>query len=156
NDNDAAIQSWAQGLATIAEAMREKGFPRPMEVLTGRADSPVQRWTQVYRQAQERAGAGEYAETSGILAGLLNEMAGARGRGVDDLAAKVHGLLGTNAMHLGDFAASVRHTEQALRLCTTTGDREGVAIYRQNLDLAWLIEAAERQDPNALRAIALR
>ena len=83
-------------------------------------------------------------------------MAGVREPGVDDLEAKVHGLLGTNAMHLGDFAGSVRHTEQALRLCTATGDRAGVTVYTQNLELSRLIDAAEHHDPDALRTIALR
>ncbi|MBV1853795.1 hypothetical protein [Catellatospora tritici] len=116
---------------------------------------PTERWLDAYAQAQRLAAAADHAASAALLREVLTELSWAD-TVPGGLAAKVHGLAGANALHLGDYTAAVAHTEQALRLCETVGDTEGAAIYTTNLELARLAEGAGRGDPASLRAIDVR
>jgi hypothetical protein len=49
--------------------------------------------------------------------------------------AKVWGLLGLNCYRLGDVIGARTYTERALEECTAKRDREGIRIYKANLDV---------------------
>ncbi|GHJ44042.1 hypothetical protein Cs7R123_13840 [Catellatospora sp. TT07R-123] len=119
------------------------------------APEQVQRWQHALAQAQRLAAGADHAASSTLLREVLTELSWADAV-PGGLAAAVHGLAGANALHLGQYAAAVTHTEQALRLCETAGDSAGAAIYTGNLELARLAEGAGRGDPASLRAIDVR
>ncbi|MBB5872749.1 hypothetical protein F4553_006183 [Allocatelliglobosispora scoriae] len=155
-DDQQAVNAWVQALSTIAQVMDQAGYPGPMAVLTGGSANPIEQWHRAYAEAQRLAAIGEFAAGTDLLTGVLAEMSQVSGTAVDDFAPKVHGLLGSNALHTGDYAVAVAHTEFALRMCAAIGDGEGVAIYSVNLDLARLAEGAVRDDPATLRLIDVR
>jgi tetratricopeptide (TPR) repeat protein len=88
----------------------------------------------MYAEAQRLNEAGEFAASSAELHTLLASLQGTTGTGADDIQAKVFGLLGTNAIHLGIIPEALRYTEEALQRCVASGDREGVWIYTENLE----------------------
>ncbi|MDI1461618.1 hypothetical protein QEZ54_11595 [Catellatospora sp. KI3] len=119
------------------------------------APDPTERWQRAYAQAQQSAAAADHADSAALLREVLTEMSWSD-TVPGGLAAQVRGLAGVAALHLGDYAGAVAHTEQALRLCETVGDAAGAAVYTANLELARLAEGAGRGDPASLRTIDVR
>ncbi len=128
-----AVTDWANALAAIANALEALGNPGPWEVLNP-PDSGFPRWSTLFAEARELGEDAEFAASSARLRALLADMDGVTGPYVDDLAAKVYGMLGTNALHLDSLREAYEHTEEALRRCRASGDHEGVVIYTENLD----------------------
>jgi hypothetical protein len=144
-DDARTVESWVLALYTIAEVMHGLGHPQPMERLSpsGTAN-PVRRWTYMFSRAQDKHEEGEPFASTAILRDLLADMEGSRGPFAEELQTKVYGLLGANAMRLGEIPDAVRYTEQALQRCVASGDHEGEWIYTENLDTVVTADEIQR------------
>ncbi|GAA0531174.1 hypothetical protein GCM10011581_27960 [Saccharopolyspora subtropica] len=152
-----AVGTWGRTLVAIAQVLAALGHPGPMRrILPTGPENPLHRWADAYRRAQQRSELGEFAASSERLRALLADMAGASGSAVDDLRAKILGLLGTNDLKQGRLADAIRYTEQALRQCEANGDAEGVRIYTENLDAALVAKAVEDRTPAAAQLVRAR
>ena len=137
-----AVTDWANGLAAIANVMESLGNPGPWRTLNP-PDSVFERWNNLFTDARTLADDAEFAASSARLRELLTQLDGFSGPYADDLMAKAHGMLGTNALHLNSVREAYEHTEEALRRCRETGDHEGAMIYTENLDALHAVLQAE-------------
>jgi len=139
-----AVDKWIQAVATLAEVLHALGYPEPLEtIMPAGSANPINRWRYLFIRARQLSDAGDFAASSSELRTLLTDMRGSTGSGVDDIQTKVFGLLGTNAIHLGHIPEALQHTEEALRRCVAAGDREGVRIYTENLDVILVAKEVE-------------
>lgn len=130
-----AVEAYLRPLFAVAQVMEALGHPEPLQRLAPPgAQNPLARWMYRYQRAQQLSDAGDHAASSAELHALRADLDGATGSGVDDLLAKIAGLLGANAQRLGRIDEALAHTEEAFQRCRETGDLEGVWIYRENLD----------------------
>jgi len=135
-DDRQAVETYIQALVAIARVLRVLGHPEPLEmIMPDGPANPIERWKYMYLRAQQLNEAGEFAASSAELHILLADMGGTIGTGVDDIRAKVFGLLGTNALRLSVIPEALRYFEDALRLCVASGDREGMWIYAESLEI---------------------
>ena len=132
-DDQERVQAWVHGLMTTAQYFAATGEPNLLEALTGGADNPLTVWPRVYAEATRLADAGEYEVSTGLLRTILPELEGASGNVVDNIRPKAYGLLGSNALHLGDLEAAHDLTTKALADCKRAGDRQGAWTYTENL-----------------------
>lgn len=89
-------------------------------------------WTQRIADAQDLSDAAHYEASNRVLEDTLAEI------GADaafEHRAKLFGLLGLNAMRLGDAERARLWTEQAVLACESAQDAFGVTVYRQNLSV---------------------
>ena len=130
-----ALQSYLRPLLAVAQVMEALGHPEPLQRLAPPGtENPLVRWLYRYKRAQQLSDAGEHAASSAELHALLAETDGATGSGVDDLLAKIAGLLGANAQRLGRIDEALAYSEEAFQRCRAMGDLEGVWVYRENVD----------------------
>ncbi|MFS8101156.1 hypothetical protein LFM09_28935 [Lentzea alba] len=130
-----AVNDYLRPLLAVAQVMEALGHPGPLHRLSPPgAESPFNRWMYAYQRAQQLSDAGEHTASTAELRTLLEDMRGATGTGVDEILAKVAGLLGTNALRLGQIDDALAHTGEALQRCRAMDDLEGVWIYTENLD----------------------
>lgn len=148
-DDEAAVGEWVQFIVFVASLLAEQGDDRLLNLLTGPASNPIERWNDLLLHAQQLRAEGRYAASDDVIAPLLAELRSARGTAVTALIGKTLGLAGANAFDRGDHQAALRLTDEALRECERSGDAEGVAIYTQNL--ATIAAAAEQDERSPAR-----
>jgi tetratricopeptide (TPR) repeat protein len=131
-----AANRYANGLILIAQILDELGHPDPLQALQGDRDSnPIHRWHQAFAQSQVLAEAGRHTESTKVLSSLLSELDHVSGSAVDDLRPKALGMVGTVWFQAGDIGQALLWTRRALEACLASGDREGVATYRESLQV---------------------
>ncbi len=132
--NPEEMDAWGHCLITIAKAFESAGHPQLLASLIGDAeDNPTTRWANASANAQSLSDIGRYEESNAALLEVLDEMRKSIGSAINQFRPKVYGLLGTNYFRMEDFAKARQYTELALVDCERTSDREGVAVYTENL-----------------------
>jgi tetratricopeptide (TPR) repeat protein len=154
--NEQAVQAWGHCLMTLANLFESAGIPDLMESLTGGADNVITRWTRTVAHATALAKNGDYLASTELLAPVAAEMEGAQGNVVDDYRAKVYGLLGTNAFHLGRPEEARRLTTLALEECRRTNDAAGVRTYTENLRVLAVATMADSTEEHSARVRRIR
>jgi hypothetical protein len=148
-EDSEAVNRYVNRLILVAQILDELGHPGPLRALQGDRDSnPVHRWHETFAQSQALADAGRHAESIEVLGSLLSDLDHVSGSAVDDLRPKVLGTLGAVWFQAGDLGQASLWTERALQASLANGDSEGVATYRENLQV---LEALQRPavDPEA-------
>lgn len=135
-DDREAIERYAHRLLLVAQVLDARGYPGPLRALEGgRDDDPAYRWGHLLARSQTLAEAGRYADSVEILASLLSELDQMSGQTVDDLRLKVFGRLGAVWFQAGDIGQALAWTERALEACLARRDTQGIAAYRDNLQI---------------------
>ncbi|MCP2250130.1 hypothetical protein [Lentzea aerocolonigenes] len=130
-----SINAYGSVLIATAQVLEALGHPEPMNRLNPQgAANPINAWNYAYQRAQHLHDAGEHAASTDELRSLLADVEGSSGPGVDELRAKISGLLGANAQRLGNVDEALEHTRDALRRCRELNDLEGVWIYTENAE----------------------
>ena len=134
-DQPALVEDYVQTMVAIARLFEQRlGDASLMRTLTGAGgDNPLVRWQQRLDQAQKAMEELQYREAAGQLADLLIDVRGLKGSGPEAYLPPTFGLLGECYFQCGEAEKAVAPTEQALRICRRTGDKEGVATYLGNL-----------------------
>ncbi len=137
----ASVDRYARTLMYTADLFRSLGHPELLESLSGKRDNPITRWQEQLTTATELGAAGEFERSTALLQGILQAMEGMSGTAIDHVRPKILGLLSTNALNTGDFGASQDYAERARAGCERIGDRDGVRIYRENLQILRAVQA---------------
>jgi hypothetical protein len=129
----------------IASAAADLGDSSLMARLQGPAETnEIVRWQQALFDAESHAARGDYSSGIRLVEQALESAKGLTGAGVDDLAPKSYGLLGTLHYRAGNLDAARKFTLEAKAYCERTGDSDGAQIYASNLNV---IDAVERANP---------
>jgi hypothetical protein len=128
------VDAWVHSLIVIAESFKKAGQPLLLDVLVSKgADDFTAKWRDAIFRAEDADDAGRHEEGVQILLGLLGEMEGLIGSGVDQYRTKIYGHLGVCYFHMQNIPEATRYTMLALEECRRTGDQEGVEVYSRNL-----------------------
>jgi hypothetical protein len=87
----------------------------------------------VILRAQRLTDLCQFQSSSNLLVRMLEGSAEAPSARMSDHEARIVGLIAFNHFKGGDVAGAVAFTERAKRICEERGDREGAAIYSENL-----------------------
>jgi len=117
---------------TVASMFERSGDASLMTRLRGA--SPVERWDNDLTSAQTLIDERRPTEAVTLLKTVLDGIGEHRGSAVDYYRPRVLGKLGIALVHCGDRREAVKVTRQALELCRSLGDEEGVRAYTKNLD----------------------
>lgn len=135
-DDREALDQYVHRLVLVARLLDARGHPGPLRSLDGgRDDNPMYRWREMFAQSEALAGAGRYAESLDVLSSFLSELDRVSGSGVDDVRPKIFGAIGSVWFRAGDVGQALVWTERALEACLAQGDSEGIATYRENLQV---------------------
>jgi tetratricopeptide (TPR) repeat protein len=124
------MNAWVHCLITIAKAFESAGHP---QLLGDAENNPIDRWTSTFAKAHSLSDTGRYKKSNAALLEIIDEMGGCVGSAIDTLRPKIYGLLGTNHFRTGEFVKAREYTELALADSERTNDRQGVAVYTENL-----------------------
>jgi tetratricopeptide (TPR) repeat protein len=131
-----ATERYVHRVVLVARLLAAQGHPGPLRTIEGDRDhNPMYRWSETFAQAQALAGAGRHADSVQVLTALLADLDQASGSAVDDVRSKVYGALGAVWFDAGDVGQSLHWTDRALEACRANGDTEGIATYRENLQV---------------------
>lgn len=130
-----AMQGYVHALVSIAQVFAQRlGCPDLFERLTGPPGSnPLVRWQTQLDQARQLMAELHYAEARSLLADLLIDVRTLEGSGVDTYRAVTLGYLGECYFQGREGEKAIPLMEQALQVCTETGEREGLVAYLGNL-----------------------
>jgi hypothetical protein len=136
---------WAEGMIGIASAAAELGDASLMARLQGPPETnEIVLWQRALFEAESAAARGDHASGIRLVEQALETAKGLTGAGVDDLAPKSYGLLGTLHYRAGNLDAARKFTLEAKAYCERTGDSDGAQIYASNINV---IDAVERANP---------
>jgi hypothetical protein len=156
-DDDAAVARYVNSLITIGRTFDAMGVPDLLARLTGPdATNPIVQWNRRVSEAQARSDAGDYAESSRILLGILAEIDRVTGSAVAALRPKILGRLGFDAVYMERYEAALGYTAAALDAAAASGDREGVRIYFANLQALRVVHAMSTDPARGQRLLAMR
>jgi len=131
-----AINRYGNKLIQVAQILKAKGHPGPLRTLEGDRDTnPIRRWHEVFAQSQALAEAERYADSIEVLSSLLAELDQMSGSAVEDSRPKVFGALGTVWFKAGDVSRAFHWTHRALQACVDNEDSNGIATYRETLQM---------------------
>lgn len=136
----ARLKFYLQMLHFTAQVFQSIGHPELLESLVGGDDNPLPRWRKRITTAFALSEAGEFEESTADLLSVLKEMDGCSGTAIDYLRSRVLGRLGTNAFRTGNMGKAREYAERARDDCARTGDRNGVRVYRENLQAVRVVE----------------
>lgn len=140
----ARLKQYVQMLHFTASVFQSIGHPELLESLVGGDDNPLPRWLKRIRAAVELREAGEFEESTADLLSVLKEMNGHSGPAIDYWRPRVLGHLGTNSFRTGDMGKAREYAERARDDCARMGDRNGVRVYRENLQTVRAVEMRSR------------
>src|SRR5262249_55840504 len=156
--DSAALKAYAEALLRVAVCLdRALGESAPLAGLaSSAATNPLLQWESKLREAQSLTKGFRFGDARMLLERLLPEVESLRGSGADKYLPITYGMLADCHFQEGQAARAVQPFEQALALCRSVGDRDGVGIYLENLCevyryLGQFEPAAERLD--ALAAV---
>jgi tetratricopeptide (TPR) repeat protein len=130
NDSE-AMGRYAEALFAVATAFEQSGDASLMTRL--RNNGPAGQWNQDLQTAQTLIAETRASEAVTLLRTVLDSMESHSGTGVAHFRPRVLGKLGVALYHSGDRREAVRVTREALALCRSQGDEEGIAAYTTNL-----------------------
>lgn len=129
-----ALDRYCNGLIAVAQAFQQAGDPSLMALFLGNeADNPMLGWERDLKTAQSHIDNQRPGEAVELLRSVLDRTLGIKGTGVDHYPPRTYGMLGVAYFRAGDAARAVECTEKARTLCEQSGDQEGVAVYKANL-----------------------
>ena len=131
-DDTVALERYASMLMMLARAFEQSGDASLMTRLGANnplGDVPKELATVDALIADRRAG-----EAVTLLKTMLGRLDELTGTGVDQVRPIILGRLGIALSKTGDKQEAVRITRQALELCRSRGDGEGVLTYTKNLE----------------------
>ena len=131
NDPD-ALQRYAQTMFSVATVFERSGDASLMTQLRG--GNPTARWDADLATAQTLIDEMRATEAVTLLKAVLDSVEEVSGSAVDYYRPRVLGRLGIALVHSGDRREAVKVTREALELCRSLGDEEGVRAYTRNLD----------------------
>lgn len=134
----AAADHWAKTMIAVARALDRLGRPGPLQLLTGAGPDDISSdWLVRFSRSRAAAAMGRTAESIEVLTGLRRELEDGPGPGpvVDDLLPRVYGALASDHLDQGEAVEAIAWTERALTACRSIGDREGIGVYRENLQV---------------------
>ena len=147
-NDDARLQMWGNFVLHLAHLLADDGDDALLLRLTASPKNPIERWWSAMQSADRLRRDGRYADSTSVLAPVVEELRTSRGSVVDNIRGKAIGLLGANAFDLGDMALALSLTDEALRECERIHDEEGIRIFSENL--ASLRAAMEHGDESSL------
>ena len=128
------VNKWESGLIAIANTFMSAGHQELVASLEGTNEAnpiiPMESSMCLSTVLSER---GRYKESNEASVEILKTMEGCVGSAKDELRPKIYGLIGTNFFRINDLSKAREYTEIALFECKRTGDRQGIAIYTENL-----------------------
>jgi len=148
-DDEDQRNIWGGTVIKLAQYFKATGHPELLNSLIGnKKANPAVQVQNSYIEAQGLYDNGKFEDSISLLLQILSELATMRGPLVDELTAKANGLAGSNYMKLRQIDKANEYTKRALDKCRQIGDKAGITVYEQNLQL---IEAysAYQKDKNA-------
>jgi len=148
-----AIQSYVDTLGLIARLFERSGDSSLIQQMQG--GNPLHDWQQRVEAAQASLDQGRAHEAVALLKGVLDEL-DADGTIVrSNFRPMVLGRLGAALVKAGDKREAFAVTRQALELCQTLGDEQGVQVYTANLQTIGTFEtpAHDGTDRNVTVAV---
>jgi tetratricopeptide (TPR) repeat protein len=130
-----AAQKYAEMLFTIASLFEKSGDNSLIQRLS--AGDPTEPWRRQMDAAQTHIDENRPNEAVALLRELLVSIGGPHGLsgpGVEGARIRALGRLGIALYHAGDRREAIAVTKQALELCRTIGDEEGIRAYTRNLE----------------------
>jgi tetratricopeptide (TPR) repeat protein len=131
SNNPEAMGRYAKALFAVATAFEQSGDSSLMTRL--RNNGPAGQWNQDLQIAQTLIAERRASEAVTLLRTVLDSMDAQSGTGVAYYRPRVLGKLGVALYHSGDRREAIRVTREALALCRSQGDEEGIAAYTTNL-----------------------
>jgi tetratricopeptide (TPR) repeat protein len=131
-NDPAALERYAQMLIALARVFESVGDASLMARLT--TGNPTAQWDKDVATAQTLLDEKRATEAVTVLKRVLASLEELSGSGVDHYRPRVLGRLGIALLHTGDRRQAVKITKEALELCRSLGDEDGVRAYTTNLD----------------------
>jgi tetratricopeptide (TPR) repeat protein len=133
--NAQQVQYVMNGLGATAEMFRDHlGDSSLWDRLIGpKDDNPFTRFEQTFAKARNLAGKGEYDAGAELMTAHLIDVKALAGSGADHFRALGHGFIGMCRLQSQRAADALDHFQQALNLCTSQNDREGIGVYLKQL-----------------------
>ena len=130
--NPEALQDYAQMLFAIATMFERSGDGSLMALLT--AGNPMEQWDKDLTAARALIADHRAPDAVPLLQAILSALETVSGSAVQNYRPKVLGTLGIALAEIGDKREAVKVTKEALLLCQSAGDDEGIRVYTHNLD----------------------
>jgi tetratricopeptide (TPR) repeat protein len=127
-----AMSGYVDTLSTIATVFERSGDASLMKLLQD--GDPTREWNNAITAAQTLIDQKRASEAVTVLRSLLDDMERLSGSAPDHYRPRVLGKLGVALFYSGDRREAIAVTRQALELCRSLGDEEGVGAYTHNLD----------------------
>jgi tetratricopeptide (TPR) repeat protein len=126
---------YGPGLIAVAQHFAEqRGRPELLESMIGAPeDNPLLQWQRTLVEVNPLMTQRRYAEAMTRLEAALEAARGLNGTGADSYLPVTCGRLGECLFQSGDAEAARTPTEQALALCVSSGDDDGIIAYLGNL-----------------------
>ena len=134
----------------LAHYFEATGHPGLLHSLIGnKKTNPAIQVQNLYIEAQGLHNSGKFEDSVSLLLQVLPDLATMHGPLVDELIAKANGLAGSNYMKLRRIDEADVYTNRALDICRKIGDKEGITVYEQNLQLieAYRVYQNDKNDP---------
>jgi tetratricopeptide (TPR) repeat protein len=151
-DDPEALERYSQTLIAVAAIFERSGDDSLMTRLT-RGDLIAQ-WRDDLVRADALIEQKRAAEAVRLLQTILSSLDEVRGSAVQSYRPIVLGRLGIALLHTGDKREAVRVTKEALALCHSRGDAEGIRAYTHNLNVIGTYEVPANDDTNGNVTVA--
>jgi tetratricopeptide (TPR) repeat protein len=133
--NPASVQRYGQALVGIAQHFaRTRNRPELLQQLMGTpATNPITRWQESMKRARELMGQLDFEGALAVLTPELERVRALSGEDAGPIQAMTLGQLAMCHFQQGRAGAALPLFQEALALCRTAGDAEGIAAYQGSL-----------------------
>jgi tetratricopeptide (TPR) repeat protein len=153
-DDPEALKRYSQTLITVAAIFERSGDGSLMARLRGGDNNPMARWNEDLVRADALIEQKRAADAAKLLQSVLSSLDEVQGSAVQYYRPKVLGRLGIALLHTGDKREAVRVTKEALALCQSRGDEEGIRAYTDNLNAIGTYEVPANDGTNGNVTVA--
>jgi tetratricopeptide (TPR) repeat protein len=154
SQDPAALNRYVTTLFNIASLFEKSGDPSLKECLGGSGpDNPLRQWNETLERAGQLTDGGGAAQAVTLLRGILDQMRGATGTGIDHFRPRVLGRLGAALAKLGENQEAIRVTREALEWCRRSGDEEGVRVCSGNLNAIGTYDITDASSQHRYRVV---
>jgi len=147
-----ALERYGKTLSIVADAFERSGDASLTTLLT--AGNPIDGLNKDLATAQTLIDEKRAAEAVTLLKTVLASLDELGGSGVDHYRPRVLGRLGIALLHIGDKREAVRITKEALELCRSLKDEEGIRAYTTNLSTIGTVEMPANDGTDANVTVA--